>query len=249
VLTHRIAFSIACGSVSNGPLGAFVDASASTNPRIACPPSRRTRRHSRERYSSFLHFASPSDNGCVEAFKALPMQHQLLINRESYVAPCFLTIAPRLLEGCLGSPPVLPLQGGPGGLQPPKQNIDALRALAHRDTSEPSELDTAVARNTSRSSDEAVGSLALCLGTRSWMRLRSSWIRLCHPRKPVPHEDRDGRLGPTIGHLHTSTPERQSFVLDLMEPQRPLVDRKVLEFVEARTLHPASTTPLATHLG
>ena len=42
--------------------------------------------------------------------------------------------------------------------------------------------------------------------------------------------------------LHTSTPERQALVLDLMEPQRPLVDRKVLEFVQAHTFHPADFT-------
>src|SRR5215831_9971825 len=47
---------------------------------------------------------------------------------------------------------------------------------------------------------------------------------------------------PTIGYLHTSTPERQALVLDLMEPQRPLIDRKVLEFVQAHTFHPADFT-------
>jgi CRISP-associated protein Cas1 len=49
-------------------------------------------------------------------------------------------------------------------------------------------------------------------------------------------------LDPTIGYLHTSTPERQALVLDLMEPQRPLVDREVLEFVQAHTFHPADFT-------
>jgi CRISPR-associated endonuclease Cas1 len=49
-------------------------------------------------------------------------------------------------------------------------------------------------------------------------------------------------LDPTIGYLHTPTPERQALVLDLMEPQRPLVDRKVLEFVQAHTFHPADFT-------
>jgi len=47
---------------------------------------------------------------------------------------------------------------------------------------------------------------------------------------------------PTIGYLHMSTPERQALVLDLMEPQRPIVDRKVLEFVQAHTFHPADFT-------
>jgi CRISP-associated protein Cas1 len=49
-------------------------------------------------------------------------------------------------------------------------------------------------------------------------------------------------LDPTIGYLHTSTPERQALVLDMMEPRRPLVDRKVLEFVQAHIFHPADFT-------
>jgi CRISPR-associated protein Cas1 len=49
-------------------------------------------------------------------------------------------------------------------------------------------------------------------------------------------------LDPTIGYLHTSTPERQALVLDLMEPQRPLIDRKVLEFVQVHAVHPADFT-------
>jgi CRISPR-associated protein Cas1 len=47
---------------------------------------------------------------------------------------------------------------------------------------------------------------------------------------------------PTTGYLHRSTPQRQALVLDLMEPQRPIVDRKVLEFVQAHTFHPADFT-------
>jgi CRISP-associated protein Cas1 len=49
-------------------------------------------------------------------------------------------------------------------------------------------------------------------------------------------------LDPTIGYLHTSTPERQALVLDLMEPQRPIVDGKVLEIVQAHVFHPADFT-------
>jgi CRISP-associated protein Cas1 len=47
---------------------------------------------------------------------------------------------------------------------------------------------------------------------------------------------------PTIGILHTSKPDRAAFALDLMEPLRPIVDRKVLEFVQAHTFHPADFT-------
>ncbi len=47
---------------------------------------------------------------------------------------------------------------------------------------------------------------------------------------------------PTIGFLHSGRRRRPDFVLDLMEPQRPVVDRGVLEFVQARTFHRADFT-------
>jgi len=47
---------------------------------------------------------------------------------------------------------------------------------------------------------------------------------------------------PTIGFLHTYNVDRPALVFDLMEPQRPIVDRKVLEFVQAHTFHPADFT-------
>jgi CRISP-associated protein Cas1 len=47
---------------------------------------------------------------------------------------------------------------------------------------------------------------------------------------------------PTIGILHASKPDRGAFVLDLMEPLRPIADRKVLEFVQAHVFHPADFT-------
>lgn len=47
---------------------------------------------------------------------------------------------------------------------------------------------------------------------------------------------------PTIGFMHASKPDRDAFVLDLMEPMRPIVDRKVLEFVQTNTFHPADFT-------
>jgi CRISPR-associated protein Cas1 len=49
---------------------------------------------------------------------------------------------------------------------------------------------------------------------------------------------------PTIGFLHTGRVgrRRHGFVLDLMEPLRPIVDRKVLEFVQAHTFHRADFT-------
>lgn len=47
---------------------------------------------------------------------------------------------------------------------------------------------------------------------------------------------------PTIGFLHTYQPDRPALVFDLMEPLRPAVDRKVLEFIQAHTFHPADFT-------
>jgi CRISPR-associated protein Cas1 len=47
---------------------------------------------------------------------------------------------------------------------------------------------------------------------------------------------------PTIGFMHASAPGRDAFVLDLMEPMRPVVDRKILEFVQSHTFHPADFT-------
>jgi CRISPR-associated endonuclease Cas1 len=40
---------------------------------------------------------------------------------------------------------------------------------------------------------------------------------------------------PTVGYLHANHPGRVAFVYDLMEPLRPLVDRRVLEFVRSHT--------------
>jgi CRISP-associated protein Cas1 len=49
---------------------------------------------------------------------------------------------------------------------------------------------------------------------------------------------------PTIGLLHSGREGRgrHDFVLDLMEPLHPIVDRRVLEFVQRHTLHPADFT-------
>ena len=49
-------------------------------------------------------------------------------------------------------------------------------------------------------------------------------------------------LDPTIGFLHSGRRGRSDFVLDLMEPLRPVVDRRVLNFVQAHTFHPGDFT-------
>jgi CRISPR-associated endonuclease Cas1 len=45
-------------------------------------------------------------------------------------------------------------------------------------------------------------------------------------------------LDPTIGYLHACRPGRVALVYDLMEPLRPQVDRRVLDFVQERTFAP-----------
>jgi CRISPR-associated endonuclease Cas1 len=49
-------------------------------------------------------------------------------------------------------------------------------------------------------------------------------------------------LDPTIGVLHGNFGGKHRLVYDLMEPIRPFVDRKILEFVQSRTFHPADFT-------
>jgi CRISPR-associated endonuclease Cas1 len=47
---------------------------------------------------------------------------------------------------------------------------------------------------------------------------------------------------PTIGVLHASALDRPAFILDLIEPLRPIVDRAVLRMVHDRTFEPADFT-------
>jgi CRISPR-associated endonuclease Cas1 len=47
---------------------------------------------------------------------------------------------------------------------------------------------------------------------------------------------------PNIGYLHKPAPGRPALVFDLMEPLRPIVDRRMLEFVQSHTFHPADFT-------
>jgi CRISP-associated protein Cas1 len=44
---------------------------------------------------------------------------------------------------------------------------------------------------------------------------------------------------PTIGIMHEGNDGSAAFVFDLMEPHRPLVDRRILEFVKGHVFHPA----------
>jgi CRISPR-associated protein Cas1 len=45
-------------------------------------------------------------------------------------------------------------------------------------------------------------------------------------------------IDPTIGYIHVSNKDRDALVLDFMEPVRPIMDKKVLEFVLQRTFSP-----------
>ena len=47
---------------------------------------------------------------------------------------------------------------------------------------------------------------------------------------------------PTIGVLHASAPDRPAYILDLMEPMRPVIDRVVLHLLQERTFQPADFT-------
>ncbi len=52
-------------------------------------------------------------------------------------------------------------------------------------------------------------------------------------------------LDPAIGYLHANRHTDHGLVLDLMEPLRPLVDRKVLEFVQKESFMPGDFTLLS----
>ena len=47
---------------------------------------------------------------------------------------------------------------------------------------------------------------------------------------------------PMISYLHASSPERPGLIFDFMEPQRPIVDRAVLQFVQGNTFSPGDFT-------
>jgi CRISPR-associated protein Cas1 len=44
---------------------------------------------------------------------------------------------------------------------------------------------------------------------------------------------------PTIGIMHEARDGSPAFIFDMMEPQRPMIDRQVLEFVRSHVFDPA----------
>jgi CRISP-associated protein Cas1 len=44
---------------------------------------------------------------------------------------------------------------------------------------------------------------------------------------------------PNLGLMHVDREYGPPFVFDLMEPERPKVDREIIEFLKSETLHPA----------
>jgi CRISPR/Cas system-associated endonuclease Cas1 len=47
---------------------------------------------------------------------------------------------------------------------------------------------------------------------------------------------------PKLGIMHSDRDDAAAFVFDLMEPERPKVDRAVLAFLKSEALHPADFT-------
>lgn len=49
-------------------------------------------------------------------------------------------------------------------------------------------------------------------------------------------------LDPKIGYLHKGRPDRDALIFDLMEPLRPIVDRRVLLFIQSNIFEPNDFT-------
>jgi CRISPR-associated protein Cas1 len=47
---------------------------------------------------------------------------------------------------------------------------------------------------------------------------------------------------PMLGIMHADRDDAAAFVLDMMEPERPKVDRAVMAFLKSEALHPADFT-------
>jgi hypothetical protein len=61
-------------------------------------------------------------------------------------------------------------------------------------------------------------------------------------RKRASDQGRVGGYDPTIGIMHDGRDGSSKFVFDMMEPDRPKVDRAVLSFLKSEALHPADFT-------
>lgn len=62
---------------------------------------------------------------------------------------------------------------------------------------------------------------------------------LCGPSEPGAVELVADGYDPALGIMHADRDDASAFVLDMMEPERPKMDRAVLAFLKSAKLHPA----------
>ena len=64
-------------------------------------------------------------------------------------------------------------------------------------------------------------------------------LRLCRARKRNSDQAISQGYDPTIGIMYEGSDGSSKFIFDLMEPERPRVDRAVLDFVRGHVFDPA----------
>jgi hypothetical protein len=67
---------------------------------------------------------------------------------------------------------------------------------------------------------------------------RNFELRLYGFAEQNPHNAISEGYGPTIGIMHEGNDASAAFVFDLIELERPLVDRRILEFVKGHVFDP-----------
>jgi hypothetical protein len=68
---------------------------------------------------------------------------------------------------------------------------------------------------------------------------RNIELCLCRARKRNSDQGNFDGYNPTIGIMHEGSDGSSKFIFDLMEPERPKVDRAVLDFVKGHVFDPA----------
>jgi CRISPR associated protein Cas1 len=77
-------------------------------------------------------------------------------------------------------------------------------------------------------------------GLKSWQRPRQSRRAYSALESEIRVKALSEGFDPTIGIMHEGSDGSSKFVFDLMEPERPKVDRAVLEFVKGHVFDPAA---------